>query len=133
MWTCVEPFWYNRITIFGRLCGQLPDTAKWLPSAYSHKPHQILTNALRIRLVSIYGNGAGGVRVQHMSPYNTCELDAPSPHFAGLMHSCQPIAYVLHIKLMCIHGKQALCLIVLIHGLCVCMLCSNNSFVHIYM
>ena len=45
---------------------------------------QILTNALRIRLVSIYGNGAGGVRVQHMSPYNT---RAPSPRFAGLMRS----------------------------------------------
>ena len=25
------PFWYNCITIFGGLRGQLPDTAKWLP------------------------------------------------------------------------------------------------------
>ena len=54
-------------------------------AASSHKAHQILTNALRIRLVTIYGNGAGGVRVQHMSPYNTYELDAPSPRIPGLM------------------------------------------------
>ena len=82
MWTCVEPFWYNRITIFGRLCGQLPDTTKWLLIHTSHTKF-----ALRIQLVSIYGNGAGGVRVQHMSPYNTCELDAPSPRYVGLMHA----------------------------------------------
>ena len=60
---------------------------------------QIHTNALRIWLVSIYGNGAGGVRVQHMSPYNTRELDAPSPRFAGLMRPAQGQRYVLSIVL----------------------------------
>ena len=93
MWTCVEPFWYNQITIFGRLCGQLPDTAKWLPIRTSHTKF-----ALRIRLVSIYGNGAGGVRVQHMSPYSTCELDAPSPSFAGLMRSWYIPVWYLKLK-----------------------------------
>ena len=67
------------ITIFGRLCGQLPGTAKWLLFTQE--------NTLRIQLVSSYGNGAGLVRVHHMSPYNTCELGAPSPRFVGLMHS----------------------------------------------
>ena len=59
-----------------------------LSGCYSHKPRHILTNTLRIRLVSIYDNGAGHVRVHHMSLYNICELDAPSPRFAGLMRSC---------------------------------------------
>ena len=82
----LNPFWYNHITIFERLCRQRPDTAKWLPIRTSH------TKSLQMHYVSGWSpfmvmNGAAGVTVQHMSPYNTCELDAPSPRFSGLMRS----------------------------------------------
>ena len=72
------------ITIFGRFCGQLPDTAKWLAIHTSHtlNPYKYTTYPVGLHLY-----GAGLVRVHHMSPYHTCELDAPSPRFMGLMRS----------------------------------------------
>ena len=78
-------FWYNRITIFGRLCGQLPDTAKWLPF------WQATAKSLQMHYVS--GWSPFMVMVLDVLGYYTCprtiQIDAPSQSLAVLMRSWQ--------------------------------------------
>ena len=59
MWTSSDPRGTTALPYLGDFVGssQTP-----LSGCHSTSHGQILTNALRIRLVSIYGNGAGRVR-----------------------------------------------------------------------
>ena len=80
----LNPFVTTALPYLGDFVGS---SQTLLSGCHSDKPQPNPYKCTTYPVGLLYGIGAGHVRVQHMSPYNTCELDAPSHRFAVLMRS----------------------------------------------